>query len=136
MPRSRRKARSVALQALYEWDSVGHDPSRAVDGVVQEGADDNFVFAQELVRQVVDQTSRLDSLIQHFAQSWPVEQIAIVDRNVLRIALCELLFMEDVPAKVAISEAVAIAKSYGGEKSSRFVNGVLGSFLRQAPSRA
>ena len=135
MAGSRRQARRWALQALYEWDAVTHDPLQAVERIRAERVDSSATYSQELVRLVLDHTAELDAHIQHFAQAWPVEQISIVDRNVLRIALCELLFVEDVPAKVAISEAVAMAKSYGGESSSRFVNGVLGSFLSQVPSR-
>jgi N utilization substance protein B len=97
---------------------------------------DSSAYARELVQQVLDHTAEVDALIRRFAPAWPLDQIAIVDRNILRIALCELLFREDVPAKVVVNEAVEVAKSYGGDGSSRFVNGVLGSFLGQVAKTA
>lgn len=136
MTSSRRMARRRALQALYEWDAVGHDPSHAV-GLAAGGKNtDGSAYARELVQQVLDHTAEVDDLIRRFAPAWPLDQIAIVDRNILRIALCELLFREDVPAKVVVNEAVEVAKSYGGDGSSRFINGVLGSFLGQVAKTA
>lgn len=132
MASSRRKARSLALQALYEWNAVDHDPSENLDHAESKGAAADFEYARELVDLVRENAPRLDTLIQRFAQAWPIDQVSLVDKNVLRIAFSELLFREDIPVKVAVSEAVGIAKSFGGDASSRFVNGVLGTFLSES----
>ncbi len=87
----------------------------------------NAAFVRELVSGVLQNKDEIDRSIQKFAPAWPVEQIALVDRNVLRLAIFEILFDNKVPVKVAVSEAVELAKNFGSENSSRFVNGVLGS---------
>ncbi len=136
--KQRRLARTVALQALFEIDSVGHDEEQVLahrledEKLNEEGA----IFARELVHGVVSRKSELDSLITRFAPEWPVEQLAIVDRNILRLGLYELLNLGDVPIKVAINEAVELAKTYGSDSASRFVNGVLGAFLAGHPTLA
>jgi N utilization substance protein B len=94
-------------------------------GLPQSGDD----FARELVEGVSTHQERLDSLIACYAPEWPVDQIAIVDRNVLRISIYEILMREDTPTKVAINEAVELAKQFGSDSSGRFVNGVLGSLV-------
>jgi transcription antitermination protein NusB len=136
--KQRRIARSVALQALFEIDSVNHPAERVLadrleeEKVTEEGA----AFARELVQGVLAHRTELDALISQFAPEWPVEQLAIIDRNVLRLALFELRSLEDVPVKVAINEAVELAKSYGSDSAPRFVNGVLGAFLSGHPTLA
>ncbi len=92
-----------------------------------ELSEENAAFVHELVGGVVRNKDEIDRSIQRFAPAWPVEQLALVDRNILRLAIFEILFDNKVPIKVAISEAVELAKSFGSENSSRFVNGVLGS---------
>jgi N utilization substance protein B len=126
---TRRKARIIALQALYEIDSVGRKAEVVVDRLLAEGglSEENSNFVRELVGGVVQNKEEIDLSIRRFAPAWPVEQIAMIDRNILRLAIFEILFDNKVPIKVAISEAVELAKSYGSENSSRFVNGVLGS---------
>jgi N utilization substance protein B len=126
---TRRKARMIALQALYEIDSVGREPSAVVERILATGelSEENAAFIRELVGGVVQNREEIDRSIQRFAPAWPVEQLAIIDRNILRLAIFEILFDNRVPVKVAISEAVELAKSYGSENSYRFVNGVLGS---------
>jgi N utilization substance protein B len=125
----RRQARISALQALYELDTTNHP----VDEVIVHRLEDRPLpeegeaFLRSLVSGVVVHRARLDGLIQKFAPAWPVSQIAVVDRNVLRIALFELSGEVDTPPKVAINEAVDLAKTFGSDSSSRFVNGVLGS---------
>lgn len=121
----------LVLQALYEIDSVGHKPgkviqSRLTDSELPEAA---VEFALALFRGVIENQERLDSLIGRYAPDWPVDQIAIIDRNVLRIAICEILMGEDTPVKVAINEAVELAKQFGSDSSGRFVNGVLGTLV-------
>jgi N utilization substance protein B len=128
---ARRKARTLALQALYETDSVGHEAELALNRLltVNELAEDSISFARELVGGVIRHKIEIDRKIESFAPTWPIDQIPTVDRNILRLAIFELLFDEGaaVPVKVAINEAVELAKKFGSESSPRFVNGVLGS---------
>ena len=129
MTGARRKARTLALQALYEVDSVGHE----VQGVLtyllaKEGlSEENVTFARELVNGVIQNRDLIDHNIQKFAPAWPVEQIAVIDRNILRLAIFEILLNNKTPFKVAINEAIELAKTFGSGSSSKFVNGVLGS---------
>jgi N utilization substance protein B len=125
----RRKARTLALQALYETDSVGHEAVLALNRLVasERLSEEGGVFAGELVRGVIHNKEEIDQSIRRYAPAWPVEQIPTVDRNILRLAIFEILFDKRVPVKVAINEAVELAKRFGGDNSPRFVNGVLGS---------
>ena len=129
MTGTRRKARSIALQALYEVDSVTRDAAAVVARLLaaETFSEENRAFALELVNGVVQNKSEIDRNIRKFAPAWPLEQIALIDRNILRLAIFEILFNNKVPVKVAVSEAVELAKSYGSESSGKFVNGVLGS---------
>ena len=129
MAGGRRKARSVALQALYEIDAVGHDPEVTLSHLLEEATltGENASFAQGLVRGVVRYKEKLDAHIRRFAPAWPVEQIAVIDRNILRLAIFEVLLDNRVPVKVAINEAVELAKDFGSDNSPRFINGVLGA---------
>ena len=129
MENARRKARAIALQALYEIDSVGHEPERVLTYLLanEELTEENASFVQELVRGVVQRKDEIDHNIQDFAPAWPIKQISVVDRNILRLAIFEILFDNRVPVKVAINEAVELAKTFGSNNSSKFVNGVLGS---------
>jgi len=129
MTGTRRKARTIALQALYEVDSVVRRPGTVVERLLSEAdlSEENSAFVRELVDGTVSNKDEIDRNIQKFAPAWPVEQIAMVDRNILRLAIFEILFDNKVPVKVAISEAVELAKTFGSENSARFVNGVLGS---------
>ena len=122
----------MALQVLFEVDCAGHDYAQAMDRMLEKAPlpDDTALFARDLVSTVVDNRERIDEYIARFAPAWPLDQIAIVDRNILRLGICEILF-DLGPAKVAINEAVELAKTYGGESSSKFVNGVLGSFYAE-----
>jgi N utilization substance protein B len=129
MPGTRHKARTIALQALYEVDSVGRRVDVVVDRLLA-GADlsaENSDFVRGLVEGTVAHRDEIDGSIRRFAPAWPVEQIAMVDRNILRLAIFEILFDNKVPVKVAVSEAVELAKTFGSGNSARFVNGVLGS---------
>ena len=126
------------MQSLYEWDFKGRHHEMLTD-ILQHnitefaaGIDDPTFIAQ-LVKGVVDHVAELDAIIEKAAPQWPLDQIAIVDRNVLRIGLYELLFgnREEVPPKVAINEAIELAKSFGGDSSGKFVNGVLGTVYRE-----
>jgi len=125
----RRKVRALALKALYEVDSVGHDVDMTLARLLaeEEISEENAAFARELVSGVTQNKEKIDRNIQNFAPAWPVEQIPVVDRNILRLAIFEILLDNKVPVKVAINEAVELAKTFGSDSSSKFVNGVLGS---------
>lgn len=129
MAGARRRARMLALQVLYEVDSAGHQAEAVVDCLLARGAlsQENSVFVRELVSGVIRNREKIDRNIQNFAPAWPIEQMPVVDRNILRLAIFEILLDNKVPVKVAINEAVELAKTFGGANSSRFVNGVLGS---------
>jgi transcription antitermination protein NusB len=129
----RRMARSVALQTLFETDSVKHDPESVLDRHIEENAlaEDVAVFAKHLVIGVTGNMDKLDHVISSSAPSWPMDQMAKIDKNILRLAIFEILFNNDVPVKAAINEAIELAKSFGSESSSRFVNGVLGTIVSQ-----
>jgi N utilization substance protein B len=129
MTGTRRKARIIALQALYEIDSVGRAAGAVVARLLAESEllEENSAFVRELVDGVTQNKDEIDLNIRKFAPAWPIEQIAMIDRNILRLAIFEILFDNRVPVKVAISEAVELAKRFGSENSAKFVNGVLGS---------
>ncbi|MFY9812735.1 MAG: transcription antitermination factor NusB [Dehalococcoidales bacterium] len=129
MAGGRRKARSIALQALYEIDSVQHDPEETLRNLREEQgfSEETFKFAGELVNGVIRYKEKLDAQIHRYAPAWPIEQIAFIDRNILRLAIFEILIDNKIPVKVAINEAVELAKNFGGDSSSKFINGVLGA---------
>lgn len=121
--------RALALKVLYEVDSVGHNVDETLTRfLAEEGlSEENAAFVRELVSGVVQNREKIDHNIQSFAPAWPIEQIPVVDRNILRLAIFEILLDNKVPVKVAINEAVELAKTFGSDNSSKFVNGVLGS---------
>jgi N utilization substance protein B len=127
----RRKARVVALQTLYEADVAGHSVDSCFDWLKEESQlpEASSDYALELVDGVVGRREEIDEWIQRFAPAWPVKQLPVIDRNVLRLALLEIRFGRGIPPKVAVNEAVELAKIFGGESSPRFVNGVLGSIM-------
>jgi transcription antitermination protein NusB len=147
--KARRKARSLALQALYEIDCASHPPVEVMAARLEEQPlnDDLAEFAQRLVDGVLENVPELDSLIHRHAPEWPLEQMAIIDRNILRMAIWEFIVDRSTPTKVAINEAVELAKLFGSDSAARFVNGVLGvlaakeaelaqSFRKQVPALA
>lgn len=129
MAGGRRKARGVALQVLYEIDSVGHDPEETLNRLIGESSltGENAEFVKSMVRGTLHWKTKLDSQIERFAPAWPVQQLAVIDRNILRLAIFEVLIDNKVPVKVAINEAVELAKSFGSDNSPKFINGVLGA---------
>ncbi len=129
----RRRARRIALQAIYEVDSAGHEPEKILERLLEESAldEENALFAQELVQGVIQNRVRIDDIIRRFAPAWPLEQMAPVDRNILRLAIFEIVLNNRVSVKVAINEAVELAKTFGSDNSAKFVNGVLGSVSNQ-----
>ena len=129
MTGARRKTRAVILQALYEVDSSHHATEEVVSRLLADSglSEENKLFARETVGGVIQQQSNLDEHIKRFAPAWPIEQLSVIDRNILRLAIFELLIDNRVPVKVAINEAVELAKRFGSDNSARFVNGVLSS---------
>ena len=127
----RRKARIAALQSLFAADITGDGGKVSLDWLASEDmlGTETLDFAQVLVGGVTDSRLRLDSIIQRYAPAWPVDQLPCVDRNILRIAMFEMFYTPKVPRKTAINEAVELAKGFGSESSTRFINGVLGSVM-------
>ncbi|HEY4688664.1 MAG TPA: transcription antitermination factor NusB [Anaerolineae bacterium] len=127
--KERRRARSVALQVLYEVDCTTHPPGTVLTQRLAEAQlkPDAEAFARTLVSGVLKHRQELDAAIRQHAPEWPIEQLAVVDRNVLRIAIYEFRIAEMTPTRVAINEAIELAKEYGSDSASRFVNGVLGA---------
>lgn len=134
---TRHLARSVVLQSLYEWDFYNQksDLTAIVERNLAEFAPgiDEPDFVWRLVKGVIEHLPELDKIIATAAPEWPIQQIAPIDRNALRIGLYELLYADpnEVPPKVAINEAIEIAKNYGGPNSGKFINGVLGTVYKQ-----
>ena len=126
---ARRRARALALQALFEMDSAGHKAEETIRYLLAQErlSEENTKFSHELVSGVTQNKTKIDEYIKRFAPTWPIAQIAAVDKNILRLALFEILIDNKVPVKVAINEAVELAKRFGSDSSSKFVNGVLGS---------
>jgi N utilization substance protein B len=126
---SRRKARVAALQALYEADVSHHEPLPALERLAAEGGltDAQTSFARSLVEGVLEQKDAIDDVIRQAAPQWPVDQLSAIDRNILRLAIREILMNNGAPIRAAINEAVEIAKIYGSDSSAKFINGVLGS---------
>jgi len=129
--KSRTKARGLALQVLYEYDLTGHPLGVILERrLEEEKLDDNLVeFTNQIVTGVFPIIEKLDNIIAEHAPEWPLDQVAVVDRNILRIALWELAVSGTTPVKVAINEAIELAKIYGSDSSSRFINGVLGALV-------
>ncbi len=129
--KTRRQARVLALQVLFEIDSAKHHPELVLLQRLQEKPlpEDGTAFAQRLVTGVLEHLSRLNSTIESIATEWPLEQMAIIDRNILRIAIYEITEQKQAPVKVVINEAVELAKLFGSDSSRRFVNGVLGTLV-------
>lgn len=124
------------MQTLYEHDFRGGElePSKILDRNLAEFSDsiEDTQFVRDLVSGVMEKQAEVDGIIGPAAPEWPVEQIARIDKIILRIGVYELMIQRDVPPKVAINEAVELAKAFGGENSSKFVNGVLGTIYRQS----
>ncbi len=125
----RTRARSLALQVLYEVDMANHAPGDIYKSRLEETplTDELSEFARQIIFGVIPLTHTLDQIISQYAPEWPLDQIAAIDRNILRIALWEFAVYHDTPVKVAINEAVELAKQYGSDSAPRFVNGVLGA---------
>ena len=132
---NRHLSRTIAMQSLYEWDFLG-GPMERLDEIVaynkKEFAPDfeDGGYIVQTVKDVIVKQKEIDETIRRFAPDWPIEQMTFIDRNVLRIGVYELLYADTIPSKVAINEAIEMAKSFGGDASGRFVNGVLGAIYK------
>ena len=132
---TRRQARCLTLEVLYEADIANHSPHDVMERrLLEQDLDAGGVkFANKLMDGVLKFQKAMDRLISRYAPEWPLDQMAVVDRNILRIAIYEFLIDDETPVKVAINEAVELAKVYGSDSAPRFVNGVLGSLAEQIP---
>lgn len=135
---NRHLQRSVAMQSLFEWDFQGRHDDQSMtilDRNIEEFAPgiDEVIFAKHLIEGTLRERKTIDALIEKCAPEWPLEQVTVVDRNILRLGIYELMFgnYDEVPPKVAINEAIELAKSFGSDSSPRFVNGVLGTIYRE-----
>ncbi|HEX5430079.1 MAG TPA: transcription antitermination factor NusB [Patescibacteria group bacterium] len=134
---NRHLSRTIAMQSLYEWDF--NDRAGSLQAITEAnvrqfapGLDDpKFIF--DLVSGVEKNLLQIDEIISATAPEWPIDQITVIDRNILRIGIYELKFAQEVPPKVAINEAVELGKTFGGESSGKFVNGVLGTLYKNNP---
>lgn len=131
--KERSQARAVAIQALYELDCTAHPTGEVLDHRLAEVAlsDDLAVFTRQIVSGVRAHAEALDQLIHTYAPEWPMDQVAVIDRNVLRLAVWEWAVSRETPMKVAFNEAVEMAKLFGSDSAPRFVNGVLGALAEQ-----
>jgi len=131
--KTRRRARRVTLEVLYEYDIAQHPPGEILQRRLKTNQMDTAgaEFASHLVQGVLKYIDRMDILIARYAPEWPLEQMAVIDRNILRIAIFEFIASDETPVKVAINEAVELAKSYGSDSAPRFINGVLGTLADQ-----
>ena len=127
----RTKARSIALQVLYETDLSNHMPGDVLKTRLEDNTltEDHAEFARQIIFGVLPLQHELDHVIAKYAPEWPLDQIAAIDRNIIRIACWEFAVSRETPVKVAINEAVELAKMYGSESTARFVNGVLGTLV-------
>jgi len=135
---NRHLARTIALQTLFAWDFNGQK-SEDLDSLIENNFThfapnfDDGGFVKELIFGVSDHLEEIDGLIRRHATEWPLEQITWVDRNVLRLGIYELLYAENIPSRVAINEAIEVAKNFGGDSSGKFINGVLGAIYAELP---
>ncbi len=127
----RRKARVVCLQALYEADAVNHKAIEVLNRLLLETEipEASVAFATELVKGVIDNLPETDAYIKRFATAWPIDQIPVIDRNILRLAIFEIFIDNRIPVSIGINEAIELAKTFGSDSSPKFVNGVLGSIV-------
>lgn len=133
--KTRRRARRVTLETLYEYDIANHQPGEILQHRLRDNPMESagVKFAETLIMGVVEYQTVMDQLISRYAPEWPLDQMAVIDRNILRMAIFEFLISAETPVKVAINEAVELAKTYGSDSAPRFVNGVLGTLADQTP---
>jgi N utilization substance protein B len=137
MASNRRRARIAALQALFESDSSGHDPDITLSWLTNEEQlpESSLSYAKGLIAGVKENRDAIDTQIKKHAPNWPLGQVSVMDRNILRLAIFEIMIDNKVPPKAAINEAVELAKTFGSYNSFKFVNGVLGAISRVQAGR-
>lgn len=130
---NRHLARSIVMQILYQWDFRGR-PTAALPAIIEqviadseESMDENLEYIETTASRVIEHREAIDKTIEAYAPKWPIDQMTIVDRNILRLGVFEMTMNDQIPAKVAINEAIEIAKRFGGPASGKFVNGILGA---------
>ncbi len=135
----RHLARSIIMQALYQWD-FRSKPTAALPAIINQnieefggGLESNVEYIHQTVNGVIEHLQEIDEVITAHAPHWPIEQMSLVDRNILRIGVYELKFVESIPHRVAINEAIELAKNFGGPSSGKFVNGILGAMYNEMP---
>lgn len=135
----RHLARSVIMQSLYQWDFKGR-PSAAMPAITGQilaefgaGIEETYDYIHETLAGIIDHLSEIDGLVDTYAPNWKLNDMSIVDRNILRLGVYELRMVSQIPPKVAINEAIELAKSYGGPSSGKFVNGILGAMYADMP---
>lgn len=128
----RKKARELVLKCLYAFESTGEPIDSVVAGLIADSdlSDESRLYADRLFRMVVKMTPQLDQRIERFSENWRLERIAMVDKNILRLSICEMVSFPDIPARVAVNEGVELAKKYSSRESSKFVNGILDAVLK------
>lgn len=133
---NRHLARCIVMQTLYQWDFKGQ-PTAVLPAIIEQnlkefgnGLEDEIEFIEKTVDGIIKNQKKIDEIIQKYASNWPLEKITLIDRNILRIGIYELKFNNEIPNKVAINEAIEVAKTYGGPTSGKFVNGVLGAIFK------
>lgn len=129
----RREARELVLKSLYCWEISGKKPEEVFGDLSSQMELDNpsKLFSRELFKQVIEHQKEIDELIKKNVQHWDFSRIAVVDKNILRIGICELLYLDDIPIKVSLDEAIELAKKYSSEDSGSFVNGVLDAIAKK-----
>ena len=131
---ARSKARKRALDVLYASELRSESATEALDRAIEEGEGPTNDYTSDLVRGVVDHQPRIDEVLASYSEGWALERMPAVDRNVLRLGIYELLYVDDVPDAVAVSEAMALVRDLSTDESPQFVNGVLGAVVRNKPS--
>jgi N utilization substance protein B len=131
--KKRSRARELALQGLYSWEVSGNAVDVVLEEVSERGKEDVQIvtFATDLLKKAVEQKETLDGDVASTVENWEFDRIALVDRLILRLALCELLYFDEIPPKVTINEAIDLAKKYSTSQSGRFVNGILDSLYKR-----
>lgn len=133
---NRHLSRTIAMQTLFAWD-FNERQNGDIDTIIKQNFEqfapnfDDHGFVEGLVKGVINHIEEINTYIVKYATEWPLDQITIVDRNVLRLGIYELVFDSNIPAKVAINEAIEIAKAFGGDSSGKFINGVLGAIMKE-----
>lgn len=130
--KTRREAREWALKALYAYELSGNSIQLVLEQILPVAESERHLhFLQELVQETISRRDWIDSSIKEYVEKWELDRIAVIDRMILRLAICEIFFFPDIPPKVTINEAIEIAKKYSTEKSGKFVNGVLDAILHR-----